>query len=158
MATLDPGSYTVVLSGVNNSTGVALVEAYMLDANTTRAMNLSTRGRVGANENALIGGFIVGGALSKNVLIRGLGPSLGTSDALQNPLLELRDGSGNLIATNDDWNTSAQRTDIVATGIPPGNPRESALVIDLEPGSYTAVVRGVNGGAGLGMVEIYDLE
>ena len=161
VARLDPGDYTVILSGVNDTTGIALVEGYTLDSNATRAANISTRGRVGADEEALIAGFIIDGGALKKVIIRALGPSLGaagTGGVLANPLVELRDGTGNEIAMNDDWSTGSQQADIVATGIPPANPLESALIATLAPGNYTAVVRGADGGSGLGLVEIFDLD
>jgi hypothetical protein len=158
VATLAPGNYTVILSGVNATTGIGLVEGYTLDSNATRAANISTRGRVGVGDEALIGGFIVSGESSKNVIIRGLGPSLGTTGVLANPLVELRDGAGNQIALNDDWSSGPQQGDIIATGVPPADPLESALIATLAPGNYTAIVRGADGGAGLGLVEIYDLD
>ena len=77
VARLAPGSYTVIVSGVNNTTGIGLVETYTLDSNATHAANISTRGRVGAGEEALIGGFIVGGNTPKKIIARALGPSLG---------------------------------------------------------------------------------
>jgi len=161
VATLAPGDYTVILSGVNDTSGIALVEGYTLDSNTTRAANISTRGRVGVDDEALIAGFIIDGGASKKVIIRALGPSLGaggTGGVLANPLVELRDSAGDEIATNDDWSSGPQQAEIVATSIPPSNPLESALIATLAPGTYTAVVRGADGGSGLGMVEIFDLD
>jgi hypothetical protein len=157
LATLAPGNYTVIVSGVNNTTGVGLVESYALDNGATRAANISTRGHVGAGDEALIGGFIIGGSDSKNILVRAIGPSLGGADALADPLVEVYDSAGQLITMNDNWNTSAQQGEIVATGIPPADARESAVIAALAPGNYTAVVRGADGGVGLGLVEIYDL-
>jgi Matrixin len=161
VATLTPGSYTVILSGVNNTTGIALVEGYTLDTNATRAVNVSTRGRVGIGEEVLIGGFIVDAGAPKKVIIRALGPSLGaggTGGVLMNPLVELRDSAGNLVAMNDDWSSGPQQAEIIATGVPPSNPLESALIATLPPGNYTAVVRGADGGSGVGLVEIFDLD
>lgn len=157
LALLAPGSYTVIVSGVNNTTGIGLVESYALDTNATRAANISTRGHVGVGDEALIGGFIVGGTISKNIIVRALGPSLGGADVLADPLVELHGSDGQLIATNDNWSTGAQQSEIMATGIPPNDGLESALIAALAPGNYTAVVRGADGGAGLGLVEIYDL-
>jgi hypothetical protein len=134
-----------------------LVESYALDSGATRAANISTRGHVGAGDEALIGGFIIGGSDSKNILVRAIGPSLEGADALANPLVEVYDSGGKLITTNDNWNTSVQQGEIVATGIPPTDTRESALIATLAPGNYTAVVRGADGGVGLGLVEVYDL-
>ena len=162
VARLAPGSYTFILFGVNNTTGVGLVESYTLDTNnSSRAANISTRGRVGSGEDALIGGFIIGGATTKTVLVRALGPSLGesgTSGWLADPLVELYDSEGQLIASNDNWNSGPQASEIIATGIPPDDPRESALLAMVAPGDYTAVVRGADGGEGVGLVEIYDLD
>ncbi|MDQ3198175.1 MAG: matrixin family metalloprotease [Verrucomicrobiota bacterium] len=158
---LGPGNYTVIVSGVNNTTGVGLVESYTLDTNASHAANISTRGQVGAGEDALIGGFIVGGNPSKHIIVRALGPSLagsGFSGLLADPLVELRDGNGQLIAQNDDWGSGGQRDEIIATGIPPADPREAALIATISAGNFTAVVRGADGGEGIGLVEIYDLD
>jgi Matrixin len=158
LANLAPASYTVIVSGVNNTTGIGLVEAYALDTGATHAANISTRGHVGAGDEALIGGFIVGGTTSKKIIARALGPSLGVPGVLADPLVELHDSDGQLIAMNDNWNTGAQQSEIIATGIPPSDARESALIATLVPGNYTAIVRGADGGQGLGLVEIYDLD
>ncbi len=161
VARLAPGNYTVVVSGVNNSTGIGLVESYTLDTDASHAANISTRGRVAAGEEALIGGFIVGGRPSKKIILRALGPSLtasGFSGVLPNPSIELRDGNGELIAMDDDWANGGQRDEIIATGIPPTDPREAALIATIRPGNYTAVVRGSGGGEGIALVEIYDLD
>jgi hypothetical protein len=110
-------------------------------------------------ENALIGGFIIGGG-PKRVLIRGLGPSLtsqGVSGSLQDPVLELNNSAA-VIASNDNWKDSPQRGDIEATGIAPSNDAEAAIVQTLEPGAYTVVLTGKDNSAGVGLVEIYDLE
>lgn len=155
---LAPGAYTVIVSGVNNTTGIGLVESYALDTSATHAANISTRGHIGAGDEALIGGFIVGGNTSKNIIVRALGPSLGGVGLLADPLVELHDSDGQLIALNDNWNTGGQQSEIIATGIPPNDAGESALIAVLAPGNYTAVVRGANGGVGLGLVEVYDLD
>jgi hypothetical protein len=163
ITTLSPGSYTAVVSGFGGGQGVALVEAYELDGNSTRMVNISTRGRVGVGDEAMIGGLIVQGSAAKNVIIRALGPSLGSgpnavAGALTDPTLELYNGSGTLIGANDDWSTSAQASDIVKTTVPPSNNLESAIVASLGPGNYTAVVRGANNRTGVGLVEVYDLD
>lgn len=161
--TLSPGNYTAVVSGYNGEQGVGLVEAYEFDANTTRMINISTRGRVGTGDEAMIGGLMVQGAAGKRLIIRAIGPSLGVgpspiANALNDPTLELRDGNGSLLAANDDWNTSPQAGEIIATTIPPTNNRESAIVATLGAGNYTAIVRGVNQTSGVGLVESYDLD
>jgi len=163
VATLQPGNYTAIVRGVNNTTGIALVEGYELDSTATRLVNVSTRGRVGVRDEVLIGGLIVTGGDSKTVIVRALGPSLGTgahplAGALVNPVLELHDGSGNLLSSNDDWVNSPQHSAIVASGLAPPNSLESAILTTLSPGNYTAIVRGANTTTGLGLVEVYDLD
>lgn len=164
IATLAPGSYTIVVSGVGGGQGIGLVEAYEFDANSTRFINISTRGRVGAGENEpMIGGFIVQGGAAKKVIIRALGPSLAggpapVANALADPFLELHDGNGNALAVNDDWSNGSQAGEIVGTGLAPVNNSESAIVRTLGPGNYTAVVRGMNNTAGIALVEVYDLD
>ena len=122
--------------------------------------NISTRLRVETGENVLIGGFIVTGTQPKRVIVRAIGPSLASqfSGALADPFLELRDSSGVLILSNDNWR-SDQEAEIMATMIPPTDDLESAIVATLPANNsaYTAIVRGVNGGTGIGVVEVYDL-
>jgi hypothetical protein len=164
LATLDPGNYTVVLrsfdNGDGNVTGTGLIELYDLHTTGGRAGNISTRGPVMAGNQVLIGGFIVGGSQTKEVVVRAIGPSLsgaGISGALQDPTVELRDGSGNLVDSNDDWGNHPKAAQIQSEGLAPTQPAESALQATLNPGSYTAIVRGANGTTGVGLVEIYDL-
>ena len=124
------------------------------------AINLSTRLRVQTGDNAGIGGFIITGTASKHVLIRGIGPSLaasGVPDALANPTLDLRDSGGVRILANDNWRDT-QEAEIMATGIPPTNNLEAAIVETLAPGSYTVILRGMGMTSGVGLVEIYDLD
>ncbi len=160
VATLSPGNYTAIVRGVNNTQGIALVEGYELDTPATRLVNLSTRGRIGTGDEVLIGGLIVRGGLPKKVIVRALGPSLSGSvpGALADPTLEMYDSSGTLIAANDNWSTSPQRAEIIASTVPPSNSLESAVVVSIPPGAYTAIVRGVNDTSGVGLVEVYDLE
>jgi hypothetical protein len=163
LVTLHPGSYTAVVSGYNDGSGNGLVEAYEVDSTSSRLVNISTRGRVGSLNEPMIGGLIAQGGAAKTVIIRALGPSLGTgsnavSGALADPVLELRDASGNLVAVNDDWSSGPQVAAIVATGIPPPNPLESAIVATLGTGNYTAVVRGADGTSGVALVEVFDLD
>lgn len=127
-----------------------------------RLQNISTRMLVQTGDNALIGGFILAGTDPKQVIIRAIGPSLsdfGVQGALADPTLELRDGTGQLLAENDDWRTGGQEAEIIATTIPPSNNFESAIVRTLPANnaSYTAIVRGKNGTTGVGLVEVYDL-
>jgi plastocyanin len=160
VATLPANSsaYTAIVRGVNNGTGVGLVEAYDLDGTVdSKLANISTRGLVQTEDNVLIGGFIIVGQNSLRVIIRAIGPSLTVVGPLGDPTLELRDNGGGLIASNNDWRTGGQEAEIIATTIPPSNDLESAIVRDLQPGTYTAIVRGVNNATGVGLVEVFDL-
>ena len=127
---------------------------------TARALNIATRLRVLTDTNVLIGGFIVTGAEPKKVIIRAIGPSLGAQgvgDALADSVLELFDVDGNSIGFNNNWRET-QQGEIEATSIPPSDDLESAIVKTLDPGNYTAVVSGFDGGIGIGLVEVYDLQ
>jgi len=164
--TLDPGAYTAIVSGKNGGTGVGLVEAYDLDqAAASQLANISTRGFVESADNVMIGGFIVGGPSDSGeatVLLRALGPSLGNAvppvaGALQDPFLELHDSNGAIITSNNDWKDT-QQAEIEATGIPPTDDRESAILATLLPGAYTAIVSGKDGTTGVGLVEVYNLQ
>jgi hypothetical protein len=155
---LIPDSYTIQLRGAQGGTGVGLVEVYDLAAPGSELINISTRGVVGTGDNVLIAGFIVGPDTGRgsHILVRGIGPSLSSvPDRLSDPVLELHDGNGALLASNDDWKTN--EAEIKATTIPPTDDRESALVADLAPGTYTAIVRGKNDSTGVGLVEFYNL-
>jgi hypothetical protein len=157
VATLTPGHYTAVLSGTQNQPGVALVELYDLDPSVSRVAALSTRGKIETGDNVLIGGFIVGGQQPGNVVVRAIGPTLtqsGIENALQDPKLELFDGSGSLIFANDNWR-SDQQEQLLNSLIAPEDDRESAMVATLLPGNYTAVVRGSGNSTGVALVEIY---
>ena len=165
LATLNPGTYTVVVrsfdNGDGNLTGTAVVELYDLHTTGGRAGNISTRGQVRSGDQLLIGGFIVGGTQSKDIVVRALGPSLasaGISQPLSDPAVELRDVSGALLASSDNWGSDADAPEIQSENLAPSNPNESALKATLNPGSYTAIVRGANGATGVGLVEIYDKE
>jgi hypothetical protein len=162
MDSLDPGSYTAVVRGVNNTTGVALVEVYDLEAAGASVLaNISTRGLVGTGDNVLIGGTIVLGGSDQEVLIRAIGPSLtplGVTGALADPVLELHDSNGTVIDMNDNWMDSLQKQAIIDTTIPPTNDAESAILATLSPGAYTAIVSGKNGTSGVALVEVYQLD
>ncbi len=150
-------AYTAIVRGVNNGTGIGLVEAYDLNRTVDSKLgNISTRGLVETDENVLIAGTIVVGQISQKVIVRGIGPSLGIAGRLDDPTLELRDTNGALIASNDNWRTD-QEAEIIATTIPPSNDQESAIVRTLSPSNYTAIVRGVNGATGIALVETYGL-
>jgi uncharacterized delta-60 repeat protein len=161
VATLPAGAYTAIVRGKDGGTGVGLVEAYDLDSPAdTQLANISTRGFVDAGENVMIGGLIAGPASagSGRVLLRAIGPSLtGIPNALQNPRLELRDGSGTLVAFNNDWRDTQEQA-IEATGIPPTDDHEAAILWILSPGNYTAIVQSEGEGTGVGLVEVYNLQ
>ena len=165
VATLNPGAYTALVSGKDGTTGIAVVELYDLgtasaDAGAeARLANISTRGKVGTNDDVMIGGFIVSGPTAK-LIIRGIGPSLaqgGVTGALQDPTLDLIDGNGSVVMANDDWRTGGGEQEIKDTGVPPGNDRESAIVSTVAPGAYTAVLRGKENTTGVALVEVYAL-
>jgi hypothetical protein len=162
LMTLSPGSYTVILRGTNQSSGVGLVEVYDLSpADGSKLYNISTRGRVQLGDNVMIGGFILGGdgGGSLTVLVRAIGPTLAQFglQALADPTLELHNGNGALIYQNDDWQ-SDQEQEITDTGLAPSDPHESAIVQTLPPGNYTAIVRGKNSTIGIALVEVYNLQ
>lgn len=121
--------------------------------------NISTRGFVQTGQGQLIGGFIITGG-PKLVLVRALGPSLaaqGVSPVLANPILTLMSGA-TVVRSNDDWQSESNSDDIISTSIPPLNPSESSVLVRLEPGAYTAVVSGANGGTGIALIEVYEIE
>jgi len=162
---LDPGTYTAIVSGKAGATGIALAEIYDLGgasldpSATAKLANIATRGFVKTDNDVMIGGFIVQRTDTK-MIVRALGPSLtalGIQGALQDTILELHDGSGSLIFENDDWR-STQEQQIIDTTVPPKDNRESAIVANLTPGNYTAVVRGKNNGTGVALVEVYALQ
>jgi hypothetical protein len=135
-----------------------LLFAYGLSgtAGAGQLINLSTRGFVGTDDNVLIGGFIIEGTPTR-VLLRAPGPSLsavGVSGVLADPTLELFFGQTR-IASNDDWQTSSQAAEITQSGLAPAHPREAAIPITLNPGAYTAIVRGAGGTIGVALVEVF---
>ncbi len=162
--TLNPGNYTAVVAGYSDATtppatGVGLVELYDLHKTPSRAGNISTRGLVQSGENVLIAGFIVGNS-SKQVVVRALGPSLttaGIAHPLADPNLELHDGNGTLLQSNDNWEQGPDAQAISDHGLAPTVPVEAALLATLTSGSYTAIVRGAGTSSGLALVEVYDL-
>jgi hypothetical protein len=158
VSTLVPGNYTAIVSGKSNTTGVSLVEVYELDS-TARLLNISTRGLVGANDNVLIAGVILNGTDNGTICFRALGPSLasfGVQGVVGDPRLDLFDAQGSRVGANNNWK-DWQKNAIESTGLAPTNPAESALLIDLAPGNYTAIVSGVGGATGVGLVEANQL-
>jgi K319-like protein len=161
LTTLAPGAYTVVLRGNASATGIGLVELYDLQISaSSKLANLSTRGLVGADQGVMIGGTIVTGQDNARVAFRALGPSLasaGIANAVSDPQLDLFDGNGARIASNNNWKDSQQAA-IANAGLAPTNDLESAIIVDLAPGNYTAVVSGVNSATGVALVEAYHLQ
>src|SRR5205807_9305683 len=161
LAALAPGAYTAILRGNGNASGIGLVEVYDLQPSaSSKLANLSTRGLVGTGQNVMIGGTIVAGPDAARVLLRAIGPSLigvGIPNALSDPKLELFDGNGTKISSNNNWKDSQQVT-ITNSGLAPTSNLESAIVIDLTPGNYTAIVDDMNGATGVALVEAYHLQ
>ncbi len=159
IATLPPGAYTAIVTGVDGPQNIALVEVYDLDdANPSHLLNISTRGLVGTNEAVMIAGSIIGGSEAQTLVFRGLGPSLagGILDPLPDPILRLIDSQGTTIFTNDNWQDS-QAAELTAAGFAPAQPLESALLITLAPGNYTALLSDVDSGSGVGLLEVYNI-
>jgi hypothetical protein len=153
------GSVTVVGETVG-ATGIGLVELFKLPS-ASPLVNISTRLNVLNGDNVLIGGFVIGGPDNKKVVLRAIGPSLANppinlTGVLADPMIEVHDANG-IIGTNDNWKDTQQAA-IAATGLEPTNDLESAVLLTLAPGSYTAIVRGNNGGTGIGLVEAYDVD
>ncbi|MEY2511430.1 MAG: hypothetical protein QOE26_2193 [Verrucomicrobiota bacterium] len=153
-------SYTAILRGANNTTGIGVVEAYDLDRLVdSKLANISTRGFVSTGDNILFAGTIVVGKNPQNVIVRAIGPSLGLTGKMADPTLELRDGNGALIDFNDNWVDSPNKQAIINSTVAPTDNNESAIVATL-PGNNsncTALVRGVNGTTGIAVVEVYAL-
>jgi hypothetical protein len=162
--TLDPGSYTAIVRGVNGVTGVALVDVFDLDTATDGQLaNISTRGFVQPGDDILDGGFILGpntdGAAS--IVIRAIGPSLANQDVsnpLLDPMLEVHNQNGDIIASNDNWMDGPDAQTITDDGLNPADPNESALLVIPQPGEFTAVVSGVGDTSGVALVEVYNLQ
>jgi uncharacterized protein YkwD len=157
LVTLAPGAYTAIVRGANQTIGTAVVEAYDLDpAANSKLANLSTRASVQTGDNVLIGGLIVAGQASADVIVRAIGPSLPVAGAMADPTLDIRDSNGAPFAFNDNWRSSQQAA-ISATGLAPTRDAESAILTSLPPGAYTAIVRGANATPGVAVIEVYHL-
>jgi uncharacterized delta-60 repeat protein len=160
---VQPNGQLLVAGSFDHINGVARAGiARVNGAAPKKLANLSTRVGVGTGQRVEIGGFIISGNMSKKVMVRALGPSLGSggvigSETLANPSLELHDSTGAIIGQNDDWR-DIQEAEIIASGIPPLDNAEAAIVKVLAPGQYTAVIQGRNGGEGIGLAEVYDLD
>ena len=170
IVSLPPGNYTAIVRGVNSTTGIGLVEVYDLSNSSTSILgNISTRSFVQTDDNVMIGGFIVQGTQAKRVIVRAIGPELsqyGLPNTLADPTLELHGPGGALIASNDNWVTTIiggiitadQVAAIRASGYAPTDVGESAMIVNLPPGKYTAIVRGKNIIIGVALVEVYDID
>ena len=178
--TVSAGNYTAIIRGANNTTGIGLIEVYDLGTLSTAERegtieqpdapnaaiqlgNLSVRADVQTDDNILIDGIILRGGNPKRVLFRALGPSVKSNGAavpgtLQNPVIELRDGNGVQLQSNDDWQQAPNASDIQATGLAPSDPKESAILMSLPAGNYTSLVRGVNRTTGIALSEAYKLD
>jgi hypothetical protein len=165
VATLAPAAYTATLADLTGGSGVGLVEVYDLNSGApAKLANISTRGSVQIADNVMIGGFSLGGSSINpaKVIVRAIGPSLaaaGISNPLSNPTLQLFDSNGQSVAFNDNWQDDpAQAAQLQALNFAPQNPGESAVVVTLPPGLYTAVVAGQGGGTGVGLIEVYTVQ
>jgi hypothetical protein len=154
------GPYTAIVTGKNNSSGIGLVEFYDVTGTNLRPVNMSTRGLVQPGDNVLIGGFILqDGNGSTNVVVRAIGPSLasaGIANPLADPSLELRNSNGSLLLSNDNWQ-DWNPAELNAVGLAPTDPAEAAFLLLLDPGAYTAIVRGEGNSTGIALVEFYQL-
>jgi hypothetical protein len=150
----------VILESSSESPGTGLFELFDLAPLNSEAKNLSTRGRVGTGDHAMIAGFAIGGDQASKVIVRAMGPSLaanGISDPLLDPAIELYGADGSLIFSNDNWRSTEEEL-IVASGLPPSDDREAAIIATLNPGSYTAIVRGTGNTVGNALVEVFRLQ
>ncbi len=159
LVTLPPGAYTAIVSGVGGTTGVGIVEVFEVDHPEIPLANISTRGQVLTGNNVMIGGFVVQGSGSQTVIVRARGPSLaafGVANPLANPTLQIvRSSDQSVVATNDDWQSASNASQISASGFAPSDSRESAILVTLPPGGYTAIVSGVGNTTGVGLVEVF---
>jgi hypothetical protein len=160
IADLGPGSYTAVVRGFGNTTGTGVVDAYDLSSGSpARLANIATRGLIQPGDKLMIAGFIIQNG-SVRAVVRAIGPSLGAfgiTNALPDTTLQLRDQDGNIVLENDDWQTT-QKQELEDTGLQPTHDLEAAIVITLQPGQYTAQVRGKDDANGIGVVQVYFLQ
>ena len=161
LATLPPGAYTAIVSGAGGTNGVAVAAVYEIDHPERPLLNLSTRARVQAGEDVMIGGLIIQGSTPRTVAIVATGPSLtahGVAQPLANPTLTLvRSSDQAVIATNDDWQSASNAAALQASGFAPSDAREAAILATLPPGAYTALVSGVGGATGVAVVGVYSV-
>jgi YVTN family beta-propeller protein len=157
LVTLQPGPYTAIVSGSGGGTGVGLVEVFEVDHPENALAGISTRGEVLTGNDVMIGGIVIQGDSPQTVVVRARGPSLasqGVANPLSNPVLQLVSSDGTVLA-NDDWQSASNAAAIQASGFAPSDPRESAILVTLQPGAYTAIVSGAGGATGVGLVEVF---
>jgi hypothetical protein len=159
LTTLSPGAYTAIVTGAGAATGVAIVEVFEIDLPEVPLVNIATRSKVQSGDDVMIAGLIIQGNAPKTVLITARGPSMAlpphnVPGTLANPYLTIYSGQ-TPIYQNDNWRSNANAAAIQATGNAPSNDNEAALLITLEPGAYTAIVNGVGGTSGIGIVEVF---
>jgi hypothetical protein len=159
LTTLNPGAYTAIVTGAQSSTGVAIVEVFEIDLPEVPLINIATRSKVQSGDDVMIAGLIIQGNAARTVLITARGPSMAlpphnVPGTLANPYLRIYSGQ-TVIYENDDWGTNANAAAIGATGNAPSNPLESAVLVTLPPGAYTAIVNGVGATSGIGIVEVF---
>jgi septal ring-binding cell division protein DamX len=164
LSSLSPGAYTVQVSGVGNSTGVALAEVYEVSSSGTFLANISTRALVGTGANIIIPGFVIVGSGSEQLLARGDGPALtafGVSGALAQPSLSVFDSSGTVIASNTGWGTNANPAALASAAASVGafalasGSADSALIVNVSAGAYTMQLSGVSNSTGVALAEVY---
>jgi hypothetical protein len=159
VATLAAGNWTVILRGANNTSGFGVVEVYDLDPPSgSELVNESVRADVQTNDNVLFAGTIIAGVTPRRVVFRALGPSVPVSGRMTDPVMELHDANGALLAMNDNWGDASNASEIQASTLAPPDPHESAILMSLGPGNYTTIVRGSGGATGIALNEIYRLD
>jgi hypothetical protein len=159
LVSLAPGAYTTIISGADGGTGVGMVEVFEVDHPEIPLANISSRGQVLTGSDVMIGGFVIQGSGPQTVVVRARGPSLapyGIANPLANPVLQLvRSSDQAVIASNDNWGSAANAGQISASGFAPSDALESAILVTLDPGAYTAIVTGAGGGTGVGIIEVF---
>jgi alpha-tubulin suppressor-like RCC1 family protein len=154
LISLGPGLYSAVVDDAQTDTGVAIVEVFEVDHPDSPLVNIATRGQVLTGEDVMIAGFIIQGNGPQQVVVRARGPSMNIQGRLANPMLQLYEGQTPLSA-NDDWGTASNASALQASGFAPPDPQEAAILVTLNPGAYTAIVSGVGGTTGIGLVEVF---
>jgi hypothetical protein len=166
IVSLPAGAYTVQVSGVGNTTGVALAEVYEVSSSGSRLINISTRAQVGTGANIVIPGFVISGTGTEKLLVRADGPSLsafGVSGVLAQPSLSVNNSAGTVVASNTGWGTSSNAAQIASTATAVGafslasGSADSAAIVSLSPGAYTVQVSGVNNSTGVALAEVYEV-